>query len=149
MSHGLGVKYVTGRKQMKTNKQTNRQTDKQTNTNKHKRTNKQTSKQTQTNKQTEKQANKHKQTNKQKNKQMNNQHKHKHIQANKPPTTNPLANCENLSMFKYYFLHRLQVLDEDRLGRNDFIGETTVPLKHVLIRNNFNMQRILEPKSEV
>lgn len=43
---------------------------------------------------------------------------------------------------------RLQVLDEDRLGRNDFIGETTVPLKHVLIRNNFNMQRILEPKSE-
>ena len=80
---------------------------------------------------------------------MNNQHKHKHIQANKPPTTNPFANCENLSMFKYYFLHRLQVLDEDRLGRNDFIGETTVPLKHVLIRNNFNMQRILEPKSEV
>ena len=139
MSHGLGVKYVTGRKQMKTNKQTNRQTDKQTN--------KQT--QTNTNEQTNKQANKHKQTNKQKNKQMNNQHKHKHIQANKPPTTNPLANCENLSMFKYYFLHRLQVLDEDRLGRNDFIGETTVPLKHVLIRNNFNMQRILEPKSEV
>jgi hypothetical protein len=41
------------------------------------------------------------------------------------------------------------VLDEDRLGRNDFIGETTIPLKSVLVTNNRKMQKVLEPKSEV
>lgn len=43
---------------------------------------------------------------------------------------------------------RLQVLDEDRLLRNDFIGQTSVPLKQVLVINNMKMQKILEPKSE-
>ncbi|CAB3998664.1 double C2-like domain-containing beta isoform X1 [Paramuricea clavata] len=43
---------------------------------------------------------------------------------------------------------RLQVLDEDKLRRNDFIGETVVPLKSILITNNKKMQKILEPKSE-
>lgn len=40
-------------------------------------------------------------------------------------------------------------MDEDRLSRNDFIGQTTVALKQVLLINNQKMQKILEPKSEV
>ena len=41
------------------------------------------------------------------------------------------------------------MLDEDNFGRNDFIGEITVPLKSILVTNNRKMQKILEPKTEV
>ncbi|XP_028414146.1 rabphilin-3A-like [Dendronephthya gigantea] len=43
---------------------------------------------------------------------------------------------------------RLQVLDEDKLARNDFIGEIKLPLTAVLLTNNRRMQKILQPKSE-
>ena len=48
-----------------------------------------------------------------------------------------------------HLFHRIQVLDEDRVKRNDFIGQTTIPLKRILVTNNKKMQKILEPKSEV
>ena len=41
------------------------------------------------------------------------------------------------------------MLDEDKLARNDFIGEIKLQLTSVLLTNNRRMRKILEPKSEV
>ncbi|XP_046841178.1 rabphilin-3A-like [Xenia sp. Carnegie-2017] len=43
---------------------------------------------------------------------------------------------------------RLQVFDEDKLSRNNFIGETTIPLTSVLSNNQKRIKIALEPKSE-
>ena len=46
-------------------------------------------------------------------------------------------------------LYRLQVFDEDKLGRNNFIGETCVVLKTFHSKPSQSLKRSLVPKAYV
>ena len=49
--------------------------------------------------------------------------------------------------FVMFVFHRLQVLDEDKLGRNNFIGETFVPLKVFHSKPSQSLKRSLVSRS--
>ena len=51
--------------------------------------------------------------------------------------------------FVMFVFHRLQVLDEDKLGRNNFIGETFVPLKVFHSKPSQSLKRSLVSRSSV
>ena len=48
-----------------------------------------------------------------------------------------------------FLLHRLSVMDENKLSSNAFIGETCVSLKSLINRPVQRFKKLLEPKSEV
>lgn len=50
-------------------------------------------------------------------------------------------------LFVTFVFHRLQVLDEDKLGRNNFIGETFVPLKVFHSKPSQSLKRSLVSRS--